>query len=181
MIREVVLENYLPDFMKDYVEITETLKAENPEFNIIWEEVDKVLYNHFISEADKYGISRFENILGIYPQTGDTLESRRSRVQNRWFNDMPGTIRAFICKMEILCAGTDFNIDTDFESGYTLIIRACLEEYGKVEELEQIINSMIPCNIVVNLNNSIIFNEPVCENFAAGAVSAIQMFETDNF
>ena len=93
MIREVDLVSYLPEFMQLYKEPIEILKAENPEFQIIWKVADKAFYNRFISTADDYGISRFENILGIYPNATDTLENRRMRLQSRWFNKIPYTIR----------------------------------------------------------------------------------------
>lgn len=93
MIREVDLASYLPHFMQSYIEPVATLDAENPEFVLVWTGADRVLKNRFISTADEYGISRFEAILGIYPSDEDTLESRRSRVQSRWFQQLPYTMR----------------------------------------------------------------------------------------
>ena len=87
MIRDVdFVDYYLPPFMQKYKEPVAAMKAEEPEFQIVWKAVDRILYNHFISTADEYGISRFEKMLGIYPSSEDTLESRRSRVQSKWFN-----------------------------------------------------------------------------------------------
>ena len=79
MIREVSLVSYLPPFMQDYKEPAAALEAENPEFTLVWKAADKVLYNHFISTADEYGIARREKLLGIYPSDDDTLDSRRAR------------------------------------------------------------------------------------------------------
>ena len=96
MIREVDLVSYLPPFMQNYKETVAALEAENPEFAIIWKATDKVLYNHFISKADEYGLSRFEKLLGIFPTSDDTLESRRSRVQSKWFNTLRDTLRVLL-------------------------------------------------------------------------------------
>ena len=76
MIREVDLVSYLPPYLQQYnQETVAALEAENPEFRLIWEASDRVLYNEFIATADEYGISRFEKILNILPSKEDALES----------------------------------------------------------------------------------------------------------
>lgn len=155
MIREVDLVMYLPPFMRDYKETVATLEAENPEFHIVWDAVNRVLYSHFISTADEYGISRFERLLGIFPSSEDTLESRRSRVQSKWFNTIPYTMKVLLQKLTVLCGNTSFSLKNNFTEGYTLTMNTNLELYGQVEELEYIINTMIPENIVVVSLNSI--------------------------
>lgn len=165
MIREVDLVSYLPPFMQTYKEPIVALEAENPEFEIIWKATDKVLKNRFISTADEYGISRFEKMLGIYPTEDDTLESRRSRVQSKWFDMIPYTIKALNKKLITLNGDTDFTIVKDY-SNYRIEIMTHLELFGQVEELERITKDMIPCNMVVVLENQII-----CRS-AGGAIIA---------
>lgn len=153
-IREVDLVSYLPPFIADFKEESVTLEAENPEFVLVWKAADRVLYNEFIATADEYGISRFENILGILPSKEDTLESRRSRVQTRWFNTIPYTMKALLSKLIALCGDSDFTVTKRFDY-YELEIVTDLEMFGQVEELENIINTMIPCNIIVISKNKI--------------------------
>lgn len=158
MTRDVSLLAYLPPFMQDFTEIAATLNAEDPEFVVVWDSADRVLKNQFIATADEYGISRFEKILKILPSKEDTLESRRSRVQNRWFNDIPCTMRTLIQRLTTLCADHGFTLTKYFTDAYTLEIHTNLEIFGQVEELERIIGSMIPCNLVVKSTNYIILN-----------------------
>lgn len=156
MIRDVdFVEYYIPPFMQKYQEPVAALKAEEPEFVIVWKAVDRILYNHFVSTADEYGISRFEKMLGIYPSAEDTLESRRSRVQSKWFNAVPYTWKLLLQKLTVLCGNTDFVLSHNFKEGYTLTLVTDLELFGQVEELEHIINTMIPENIVVVSQNNI--------------------------
>ena len=155
MIREVDLVSYLPPFMQSYKEPVAALEAENPEFSLMWSATDRCLRNRFISTADEYGISRFEKMLKIYPTADDTLESRRSRVQSKWFNTIPYTWKVLLQKLLVLCGDSDFEVTGDFKTGYTLYIDTDLELYGQVEELENIINTMIPENLVVVSENSI--------------------------
>lgn len=155
MIREVNLVSYLPPFMQNYKETVAALEAENPEFAIIWKATDKVLYNHFISTADEYGLSRFEKLLGIFPTSDDTIESRRSRVQSKWFNTIPYTLTVLLQKLTVLCGDTSFIFTNNFKEGYTLTLVTDLELYGQVEELEYIINTMLPENIEIDSRNNI--------------------------
>ena len=155
MIRDVDLVSYLPTFMQTYQEPVAALEAENPEFYLVWSATDKVLKNRFIETADEYGLSRFESLLGIHPSADDTLESRRSRVRSQWFNKVPYTMKCLLQKLTVLCDGTDFVITNDFTEGYTLTLITNLELYGQVEELEHIINTMTPCNIVFVSKNEI--------------------------
>lgn len=156
MIREVdFVDYYLPPFMQTYKEPVATLDAEQPEFQLVWKAADRVLYNRFISTADGYGISRFEKLLGIYPSAEDNLESRRARVQARWFNKLPYTMRMLIEKLREICGNSDFTLRYDFDVGYTLTLHTELELFGQVEELEHIINMMVPENIVVDSQNNI--------------------------
>lgn len=169
MIREVdLVDYYLPPFMQTYKEPVATLDAEQPEFQLVWKATDRVLYNRFISTADEYGISRFEKILGIFPSSEDTLESRRSRVQSKWFTKTPYTWRVLLEKLMVLCDDTDFVLTNNFSEGYTLTLVTDLELYGQVEELESIINMMIPENIVIDSRNNIPCNAKGVVLFCGG-------------
>lgn len=179
MIREVDLVSYLPPFMADFKEVAVTLEAENPEFKIIWDAANQVLYNEFIATADEYGISRFEAILKILPSKEDTLESRRARVQARWFNAIPYTMKALISKLIALCCDNNFTITKQFDF-YRLELETHLELYGQVDELEYIINTMLPCNIVVVSDNKIICDVKGLAAFAGGICITEHFFITND-
>lgn len=179
MIREVDLVSYLPPFMQTYKEPVAALEAENPEFQIIWRAADRVLKNRFVSTADEYGISRFERLLGIYPSTEDTLENRRSRVQNKWFNKVPYTMRVLLQRLTKLCGDTDFSLIGDFDVGYTLVLNTSLEEFGKIRELEELLGSLLPCNIVTVVDNIIRF-ETVGKEYFAGVANLSECITISN-
>ena len=181
MTRDVNLLAYLPPFMQDFTEIAVTLNAEDPEFVIVWDSADRVLKNQFIETADEYGISRFEKILKILPSKEDTLESRRSRVQNRWFNDMPYTMRTLIQRLTTLCADHGFTLTKYFTDAYTLEIHTDLELFGQVEELERVIQAMIPCNLVVISQNDIPCAAAGSALAASGVVAVENYFITQDF
>lgn len=152
--RQADLAAYLPTFMAEYEEINKALTAENPEFTLLWEEKEKVLKNQFILTADSMGLSRFEKMLGITPSRLDTLESRRKRVLSKWFVQLPYTERMLVNKLTELCGEGSFTFIKDYD-GYLLDIRTDLRLYGQIEELEELLNRMVPCNIRVSCNNRV--------------------------
>lgn len=154
IVRNVDLASYLPLFMQGYTEVVEALKAENPEFRLFWEAVQRLLNNEFIETADEYGISRREELLGILPSKQDTLESRRSRVQSLWWNPTPYSIRAFVKKISELCDGK-FEVDKTKLSDYYLGIVTHLNQYGQTDNLRRIVTGMTPENMVVDVLNEI--------------------------
>lgn len=176
MIREVdLVDYYLPPFMQKYKEPVAALKAEEPEFHLIWKAANRVLYNHFISTADEYGISRFEKLLGIFPSSEDTVESRRERVQSRWFKSIPYTTKTLINKLVTLCGDRDFTIKADFSESYTMILNVSLSIFGQVDELNEVLSYMIPQNIVVKVNNTLNY-EQSASIFEAGATVESKLF-----
>jgi len=176
MIREVDLLSYLPPYLQEFKENRETLKAEDPEFVLVWHGADRVLKNEFIETADEYGISRFESILKITPFAGDTLEFRRQRVFLRWFNKTPYTFRVFVERLAAICGDSNFSVTKDFEERYRIDITVNLERPGLVDEVDRLIKEMMPCNMVV-----VSLNKLPCPSrgviYAAGAVCYVEQIE----
>lgn len=180
MIRNVDLVSYLPPIMAEFQEYRATLEAENPEFVIIWNATDQVLQNEFIATADEYGISRFEQILNILPSKEDTLESRRSRVQTRWFNTIPYTLKALLGKLIALCGENNFTVVKDYDH-YKISIFTDLELFGQAEELDFTLDTMIPCNMIVVSRNNIPCNASGFALICGGVCFVQDFFITNDF
>lgn len=152
MIKETDLVSYLPPFMQVYKECVAALEAENPEFTLLWETAGEILGNHFISTANEHGISRFEKLLGIFPAEVENLDVRRARVQNRWFNVAPYTLRVLALKLAELLGGEHrFSIETDFLEAYGLLLIVYSTDDSQVEEIKYILSVMVPENIVTDI------------------------------
>ena len=148
MVREVDLVSYIPMFIAEYKETNATLRAENPEFRAAWKAADRVLYNEFIATADEYGISRFEKLMQILPYDGDTLETRRLRVQSRWFSMLPYTWRMLLQKLTILCGG-DFEVSVPELGEYELHISVVLGPRTRtlLVDVLQMLEGFLPTNL----------------------------------
>lgn len=175
MNRKVDLLSYLPPFLQEFKENRAALEAENPEFVLVWNGADRVLKNEFIETADETGISRFENILNIIPSGTDTLESRRKRVLIRWFNKIPYTLRAFLERLKTVCGDSDFTVTKEFLN-YRIDITTHLEWTGQAEELDRLIEEMMPCNMVIVSVNKVLC-KPTGNLYTAGTVCFVEQIE----
>ena len=151
---DVKLLDYLPPFLREYREFGAIAGAEEPELQRFSTKSLKLLKNQFIETADDDGIAEFEKILGILPQSNEPLESRRSRVMSRWFSEIPYTLQTLILKLKALCGEGNFSVEENYDF-YEMKIKTELELLGQVEELLEIIDSVVPCNMQVFSENTI--------------------------
>lgn len=152
MIREVDLASYMPPFMKKYREPAAAMESENPEFTIAWDGVDSIQRNRFISTADKQGLARYEKLLGIRSAEGESVEGRRLRVRNRWFNAIPYTMRTLADRItECLEGEYNFSLHPDFTEAYGMTLVVYSDDEGKLEELKYLISALAPVNMAVEL------------------------------
>ncbi len=152
--RQVDLISYLPPFMAEYEEINNAFSAENPELQILWDGKERVLKNVFILTADSEGLSRFEGLLGILPSKNDTLKSRRQRVLSRWFKRLPYTERMLLEKLVTLLGEKSFVFQKDYDH-YKITLTTGIELYGQIEEVERLLEEMLPANLAAAIQNRI--------------------------
>ena len=145
MTRNVNLASYLPSFLAEFKENIALLDAENPEFEFLWKSFDRILKHEYISTADEYGLSRFEDIVGIKPLPDDTLESRRSRVLSRWFNHIPLTLKGLKKRLALICGEQGYSVTI---KDYIITISVYTRFDSQKEELKQLINDVIPANML---------------------------------
>lgn len=153
MVREVNLTQYIPPFMQPYRQMTEAFNAENEEFNVLWIAADNVFKNRFITTADESGIEHFERLLGIVKGADESLETRRLRVQNRWFNKLPYTVRTLSERLaQALKGAYNFELDTaGFNTSYTLKLTVFTTDDSEDENIKYILSGLVPLNMVIEL------------------------------
>lgn len=170
MIREPNIIEHLPLFMQEYREIKEIMTAENPEFKLVIDESEVIKNNQFIVSCDSDGIKRFEKILGISATEQEPLQSRIARVLMRWNDTVPYTFEAFIEKLKTIC-GEDYTVTEKFKE-YKIEIETHLDQYGEVDELEYLLQYIMPSNIEVVSKNNWYFNMVGKLGIAAGLIGS---------
>lgn len=102
-----MLIDYYPRVVGQIREMKEICKAEQPEFDNINKEVDRLLANMFITTSDEHGIARFEGELGIAPTPEQSIEERRIVVlirvakKNLSFKDILNLIQNYSSEIDL--------------------------------------------------------------------------------
>lgn len=159
MSKEVDLLSYWMPILRQLKEFKEIAKAETPELKYILEAIDRTLNNMFIETADEYGIKRLENMMGIYPEEGDSLETRRFRIQVKWNDKVPYTDNELYNRLISLCGSADKFTITEHYTDYLIEIATHLGVVGAFDEVATLLQDMLPCNMVLDLKNTIEANK----------------------
>ena len=154
MIRDVELLNHLPLYIQQYREIDAIMTSENPEFQLLCDTSEQIKDNQFITTCDATGISFFESLLGITPSSDDTLESRIQRVLVKWNDQIPYTYRVLLKKLTQICGAGNFTVTPDWNN-YTVTITTSLSLYGAAESLDDLLDYIMPANLVVISQNEL--------------------------
>jgi hypothetical protein len=180
LVQRKPLIRYLPDFIKQFGEFQEIMKAEDSQFDRMDLNVQRVLNNAFIEDADEYGIKKYETLLGIIPSAEDTLESRRSRVLLRWNDKVPYTYRTLILKLNTLCGVNNYDI-TGNQEDYYLHFSTYLSLFGQVKELEEYLEKTLPENIYYESENTLNVQSNGSAIIASGTVISDFVEITNDF
>lgn len=180
MIRDVQLLNHLPLFIQEYREIREIMKTENPEFQIVEDETEVIMNNQFITTCNLTGIAKFEKMMGIVPSEEDTLQGRISRVLTRWNDSIPYTFILLCRKLNSLCGQGNYEIIRDINN-YKMEIITHLEYSGQAEELDYLLNYMIPANIELTSKNEMMIDINGKTKLASGITFCNVIEISDNF
>jgi Uncharacterized protein conserved in bacteria (DUF2313). len=164
------LIDYLPPVIKnvrEYIAVFDT--AEQPEFELMWDNVDTAFLNQFIMESTLYGIQRWERILNIIPRAADTLETRKFRILTMLNASLPYTIRMLEEMLTNLCGKDGFSLELLNEI-YTLIVKVDLIAEQNFNAVVDLLHRVVPANIVINVflkyNSHLVLSEFTHEELA---------------
>ena len=144
MERKRLIE-YLPSVMQGFAEFKAIMQAENTETDLVDGNIQRVLDNAFIELCDEYGIKKYEAMLDIFPDSNDTLASRKLRVLIRWNEFIPYTYRVLIRKLNAFCGVNGYDIFPDLEN-YNLSIDIQISVSKQREEIEKFLERILPMN-----------------------------------
>ena len=164
---KIDLLSYLPLFLREYDETKAALNAENPEFELLWDKAAKALEDNFILTAGEDGIRHFEKLLGILPEPGRDLETRRGIVLARWLSRLPYTYRMLLKELGLIC-GEDFEANGSFEEDYYLRVVSHMRDWTKTSEVKRLLNKMVPANMRTEYYNSVLIKAERRLRFSAG-------------
>lgn len=159
------LLDYLPAFMRQFLEMQEITQAEDAEMDEINARISRIFDNAFIESCDGYGIQKYEKLLGIHAVPQDTLEWRRNRVLARWNYYQLFTYNVLLRKLDTLCGAGNYTVSGNLD-GYQLSIGVMQEFTGQIDEVEKLLEKMLPMNISYEVYEE----HPVTGNVYVGAM-----------
>ena len=146
-----MIKYWIPELRK-IPEFRELAKVWEIEFKKLYECTQKTLDDTFIDTASEDGIKRLEKIAGIYPDEGDSLEHRRTRLYSYWNDRKPYTEGELYNRLKALCGSSDFEIKPDYRN-FLIQIITHVGDVGVMEEIEYMLDYFIPANLIVELKN----------------------------
>lgn len=166
---KVDILNYLPQFMQNFKEISEIMKTENIELELIYRYLKKELFNQFVHSCDIQGIAKFEKLLGINVDETLELETRKFNVITKWGGELPYTYRNLLKKLDYLCGKDSYTLEIKNKDYTVNIITSFIDENRK-NILINSLRNIIPANMTITNDNiiKIIFNQEV---FVSSAIA----------
>lgn len=151
--RDVTVQRYYPNVLASAKEFKALAAAENPEYKLLWDDAYQWFLNTFVNYIDESGAKRWEDMLGIIVQPGETLEERKAVILARMNTMLPYTIRRFKQILDALY-GEDMVIpstNTDYELWLDIDNTVIL----KSNALRIFARSIIPANLTIMIKTEL--------------------------
>lgn len=143
-----MLIDYLPVFLRDIKEFNALFTVEDIEFNLIKEYFKNIENNQFILSCNEIGINRYENMLGIENKS-DSIDYRKKRLFIRFNEKLPYSAVRLKENLDAIC-GTENFFFCDY-ANYRLVLRLGSLRDEVAEEVDLLLNRMIPSNILIKI------------------------------
>ncbi len=156
--RTVALHEYLPEVLKDVIEMCAIMNAETSVIKAMWNACEACMNDQFISESTENGIARREKMLNITPYATDTLEDRRFRLQARYNENIPYTRKNLDALLESLC-GTDGYKLSILTQTFTVNVKVPFVVKKQMNSIKDLLERVLPYNMVFTIDLLI---DPMC-------------------
>jgi len=144
-VKEVDLNQYLPEFLRDIREYKAMALAEDPQFNLIWKDVLAAFDEQTVETASDYGIGRLEKILKITPQ--GELEDRRFAILTKLAKKLPYTRKVLEEILAGLCGENGYTLTVTPEK-YTVSVLVDLPVKHQKNAVDAMIRQVCPANML---------------------------------
>lgn len=145
--REINIETYWPAVVRNAAEFHQIAIAENPEFKSLFDCIIRVLGEGFIEDATEYGVERWESMLSIVPDAGDTLETRKTRILTYLMLHRPYTWR--VLKELLASIVGEGNFEMKYINEYCKLILKIPDHNSTM--IIDLLDKVLPQNILVDL------------------------------
>lgn len=144
------LIEYLPGFLAQVEDLARLTEAEQPELDGMQAAVDSVPDDFFMQSLSAEGVARWEKIMGVGAQPGESLEARRQRLVLKYSDQLPVTFRYMERWLKVVDARIALSVIF-----YAYTIRAVIPP-GVVNTLAltRQMRDMVPANMVLEIGTN---------------------------
>lgn len=150
-MRDVDISQYYPVIMSEIREFQHIAAAENPEMNLLWQELQNTLDDQFIRDATVNGVARRERMLKIMPFASDTLDERKFRLLARYIEDIPYTVPTLKNSLQSICGPNGYRMNL-INNTFTLIVKVELVAKRNLETVRDLLERVVPMNMIIDLD-----------------------------
>ena len=121
------------------------------------EEIDYLFKQWILDSATEEGISHWERILKINPDTMDSVESRRQRIYFIWNNFVPYTWNVIMDKLDTWCGKGNYSIgiEDDLLGNAIFNLTTHFKLYNEADNLYNKLQEILPANFIINIKNTV--------------------------
>lgn len=166
------LIEYLPPFLKNVREFNEIFEAEDFELENLKNEIQKILKEVIVREAESYGLEKYEKIYNI-TNIAQTVEARRVNILFKMNNRIPFTLKWLINTLNEAIGENNYKIDI-FNNQYIVKIGINHTYKDSAKELNKDLIQQLPANLVVAVY---LFQENECNTYIGGIVHSCKNLE----
>lgn len=150
--RDVTLQRYYPSVVAAAREFKALAAAENPEFRLLWDAMWKWYANTFVYDTDEDGLERWEDMLGIIPPQGATIEERREAILEFLNIGLPYTERRFQAMLDSRYGEGTVTAEYDIND-YVLWLNVSYAGVFSTESMRYYTRCIVPANLDIKVKN----------------------------
>ena len=134
------ISSYLPPILQQVWELRHMALAQQERMDHLLDTAQEVLDNQYIDDAKEPGIQRYEEIFGITPKDGDTLEQRRLQ--------LPFTMATLRRQLTAVCGPEGATAQA---KDYILRVLLSLGSKHAAEDVREMLKRIVPANMVISI------------------------------
>lgn len=140
------IKQYWTSVVKGIGEFQQIAEAENPEFNELTGCLTRLLNDSFVKDATEYGVKRWESILNIIPNPGETLDDRKVKILGLLNMTLPYTY-----KMLDGVVASILDEYTMYIREYTLTLDTVFKSDNEYRDINSLFEQVVPKNLMINI------------------------------
>ena len=154
--RTIDVSDYMPPVVRDTDEFKQIAAAENPEFNELQQRIAQILQDAFVETATEYGVRRWESMLNLIPENGDTLDARKVRILTYLNIHRPYTWRVLKQMLVPFLGGEDKFVMEYVNDEGKLVLHTDRLDDAMLAAVNNLLERVLPQNIeVVRYNHTL--------------------------